>query len=261
LTPSARQYTELVQHCERLADIARNVAMKYYSSPHLNIEDKLDSSPVTQADLEIEDRCRDYLGRVRPRDGFLGEETGASGLDKDIVWVIDPIDGTQAFATGKPLFGTLVAVVVDGRPLVALLENAPLKERVVGISGLHTHVNRRQIQVRPPRPLSESVAYTANPEMFIEENAELFSFVKKSFRWTLYNADCYAYGMLARGHIDLVFEQFLKPHDFCALVPIVEGAGGKVTDFAGNDLTIHSDGRILAGSAATCAKVVERASP
>jgi len=230
---------------ERLADAAGAIARRHFRS-RLTIDTKADNSPVTIADREAETAMRAILAEAVPEHGILGEEHGSERLDAEYVWVLDPIDGTQGFATGKPLWGVLVALTHRGRPVLGVIDHPALGERWTGAAGRPTLYNGKPAARRTCEALGQAWMYATSPHMFDAETFPRFEALRKGCLRALYGADCYAYGLLASGHVDLVVEASLKPYDFCALVPVIEGAGGIVTDWDGKPLTIASPGRVAA---------------
>jgi inositol-phosphate phosphatase/L-galactose 1-phosphate phosphatase/histidinol-phosphatase len=174
---------------ERLADAAREAIRPYFRADH-GIEHKSDSTPVTLADRAAEAAMRAILTEHRPQDGIVGEEFGTERGEASRCWVLDPIDGTRSFIAGRAIFGTLIALIEDGTPIIGVIDQ-PIRGLVLG-------------------------------------------------------GDCYAYATLALGQLDLVVEEGLKLHDFAALVPVVEGAGGLMRDWSGRPLNRDSDGRVVA---------------
>ncbi len=230
---------------ERMADAVRPIVLSYYRGT-IPTEVKADRTPVTAADREAETRMREMIEESFPTHGILGEEHGAVRLDAEYVWVLDPIDGTKSFITGKPLFGTLIALVHRGRPVVGVIDMPALAERWVGIEGGPTTINGRVTTTRPCPTLDGGWLYATSPEMFIGADAAAFERLRLECRGAIYGADCYAYGLLANGTVDLVCEASTQPYDYCALVPVVQGAGGSISDWRGEPLGIESDGRVLA---------------
>jgi histidinol phosphatase-like enzyme (inositol monophosphatase family) len=234
-----------VQLANALADAARPIASRYFRTP-VAIDDKTDNSPVTIADREAETAMRDLLTRHVPEHGVFGEEHGAVRTDAEYVWVLDPIDGTKAFITGLPIFGTLVALLRHGKPVLGIIDQPILKERWLGVDGEHSTFNGQPISVRACPSLDRAYMYSTAPIMFpgaYEKPHEALTKKVKLFRW---GGDCYAYGLLASGHVDLVVEASLKLYDFAALVPVIKGAGGLITDWRGGELHMNSDGSVLA---------------
>jgi histidinol phosphatase-like enzyme (inositol monophosphatase family) len=229
-----------------LADLARPLAQRWYRAD-LDVEHKADASPVTLADREIERALRERIAERHPGDGILGEEHGREGLDRERVWVLDPIDGTKSFITGSPLFGTLVALTRDGRPALGVIDVPVLRERFAG-DGVTATLNGARLRTRPTTALADAVIATAVPEAFPGRFAaagEALSGTGTLRRW---GGDCYMYAQLALGCVDVVVEAILEPYDFAALVPVVQGAGGVMTDWSGAPLTMASAGDVVAAA-------------
>jgi len=236
---------ELVALAHRLADAARPIASRYFRTG-LTVDDKTDASPVTIADREAETAMRALLTEHVPQHGVFGEEHGAVRTDAEYVWVLDPIDGTKAFITGLPIFGTLIALLHRGVPVMGVIDQPILKERWLGVAGRQSTFNGQPIKVRACPTLDRAYMYSTAPIMFpgaLEKKHTALTQQVKLFRW---GGDCYAYGLLASGHVDLVAENDLKLYDFAALVPVIKGAGGLATDWHGRELDMNSDGSILA---------------
>jgi len=230
---------------QRLADAAGEVIRPYFRKP-LVVDDKADLSPVTAADRQAEEIMRALIEAHYPEHGILGEEFGrVRDDDAEYVWVLDPIDGTKSFISGVPLFGTLIALTRHRRPIIGIIDQPISRERWAGASGRPTTLNGLTIRCRGCPRLAAATLFATTPEMFKGKDAASFARVSSAVKLTRFGADCYAYGLLAAGFVDLVLEASLKPYDFCAMVPIVEGAGGAATDWKGGNLDLASDGRIL----------------
>ena len=180
-----------------------------------------------------------------PEHGIIGEEYGPERAEAEFVWVLDPIDGTKSFISGVPLFGTLIALSRHGRPIVGVIDQPILRERWVGAAGRAATMNGQPVRCRPCPALASATAFATSPDMFTGEDAAAFARLAAGVKLVRFGADCYAYGLLALGCIDIVVEASLKPYDFSAMLPIIEGAGGIATDWQGAKLTIRSDGRVL----------------
>jgi len=231
-----------------LADIARPIAQQYFRTD-IEVNTKSDDSPVTIADQMIEMKMRREIEASFPDHGIFGEEFGSVRLDGPAVWVLDPIDGTKSFITGIPTFGTLVACCVDGVPQVGVMDQPIQKERWIGVAGRPTTFNGRPVHTAEVLRLDSASLFVSTPEIVTErQDQRCIEALKRSVGLTQFCADCYGYAMLASGHAHLVAEVGMKPFDFCALVPIVEGAGGVVSDWRGEPATLDSDGRILAAA-------------
>ena len=241
---------------ERLADMSGEVLRRYFRQP-IAVDDKSDDSPVTIADREVERTLRDAIAAAFPDHGILGEEYGSEKLDAEYVWVLDPIDGTKSFITGKATFGTLIALCRNGAPVVGVIDQPIIRERWIGAAGRPTSFNGQTVRARADVRLADALLYATTPQMFVGDDAAAFERLTKQVKHPLYGADCYAYGLLASGFTDLVCEAALKPYDYCALVPVVAGAGGKITDWENRPLTIASGPRVLAaGDAALHAQAL-----
>lgn len=225
---------------------ASGAILRRYFRKAIAVDDKSDASPVTIADREVEQALRAAISQVFPDHGILGEEFGAHKTDAEYVWVLDPIDGTKSFITGKATFGTLIALCRNGAPVVGVIDQPITGERWIGALGLPTTFNGAAVTTRAGVALPDALLYATTPQMFVGDDAAAFQRLADGVKYPLYGADCYAYGLLASGFTDLVCEASLKPYDYCALVPVVTGAGGTITDWQGKALTIASGPRVLA---------------
>jgi histidinol phosphatase-like enzyme (inositol monophosphatase family) len=215
-------------------------------------ERKGDASPVTEADRAAEAAMRAILEAERADDGIVGEEYGKTREQAGRQWVLDPIDGTISFMAGRPIFGTLIALVQDGWPVLGIIDQPVAGERWAGMIGTPTTFNGKLIRTRTCRELTDAVLATSSPHYFTSEQAEPYMSLaqavggNKRQGMIVYGGDCYNYGLLAGGHLDIVCEAGLKLHDYAALVPIVEGAGGTMSDWQGHPLDADSDGHVIA---------------
>jgi len=230
----------------QLADVARDIAMRHFRTA-LAVERKGDGSPVTVADRDIENHMRRMIRAAFPGHAIRGEEFAPEG-DGEFTWVLDPIDGTKSFVTGFPLFGSLIALMRADRPVLGVIEAPALAERWVGCEARPTLFNGRQVRASACRAIEQAVVYTTTAETFNKEERQRFETLSARAALRRFGGDCYLYGMLAGGHCDLVIEVQLKPHDFMAVIPIVEGAGGRISDWRGAPLGIGSDGRVVAAA-------------
>ena len=234
----------------RLADAAREAIRPHFRE--VSPEFKGDASPVTIADREAEDAMRAILMSEYAQDGIVGEEypehEGRSGRQ----WVLDPIDGTISFIAGRPIFGTLIALVQDGWPVLGLIDQPITGERWVGRIGMPTTLNGKEVRTRSCKSLDAAILATSSPHYFDAESADGYMRLahavggNKRQGMIVYGGDCYNYGLLAGGQIDIVCESGLKLFDYAALVPVVEGAGGTMSDWQGNPLDAQSDGSVIA---------------
>ncbi|ALJ16003.1 MULTISPECIES: histidinol-phosphatase [Sphingopyxis] len=243
----------------RLADAAGAAIRPLFRSAWAH-EAKADASPVTEADRAAEAAMRRLLDAEAPRDGIIGEEYGAERTEASRQWVLDPIDGTVSFMAGRPIFGTLIALLQDGWPVLGIIDQPIAGERWVGAVGQPTLFNGRPVRTRSCRTLGEAVLATTGPQYFSDHDGEHFMALaaKTSHKRMVFGGDCYNYGLLASGHIDMVVEAGLKLHDFAALVPVVEGAGGTMCDWNGDPLNADSAGHVIAlGDPARLEDVIE----
>jgi inositol-phosphate phosphatase / L-galactose 1-phosphate phosphatase / histidinol-phosphatase len=233
---------------DRMADAAGEIALKYFRT-EIAIDEKDDHSPVTQADREIEARLRSMIAEEFPSHGIVGEEHGSENEDAEFVWYIDPIDGTKSFAIGRPLFGTIIGLTHAGRPVAGLVDQAFTKERWFGISDTFCTHNGRRVKVATPRELKEARLYVGSPSTFHGKDCYAgYETLCRTAKWTQYSGDCYAYGLLASGWIDLIVECDLKAHDVVGVVPIISGAGGFISDWNGHAVDAATDGTVVAAS-------------
>lgn len=232
---------------ERLADAA-GAAIRPFFRARFEQETKADQSPVTEADRAAEAAMRKIIEAEHPDDGIIGEEYGFHNENASRQWVLDPIDGTTSFIAGRPIFGTLIALMQDGFPLIGIIDQPISGERWVGVVGRQTLFNGKPAKTARCRELSDAVLATTSPHLFEEHDPDHFMGLaaKVAPRKIIYGGDCYNYGLVASGHVDVVCEAGLKLHDFAALVPIVDGAGGLMCDWNGEPLHAESDGHVLA---------------
>jgi myo-inositol-1(or 4)-monophosphatase len=235
-----------VSLAEQLAEVARRIARQHFRLP-LAVAHKTDGTPVTVADRGIEDQMRRLIRAAFPRHAIRGEEFAAEGSG-EFTWVLDPIDGTKSFISGYPLFGSLIALLHGGRAVLGVLEAPALGERWVGVEGRGTLFDGKSARTSDCRSLEQAILYTTTAETF--EGADRSCFEALAARCALrrFGGDCYLYGMLASGYCDLIIEAQLKPHDFMAVIPIVNGAGGRISNWRGAPLDVSSDGRVIAAA-------------
>ena len=231
---------------QRLADAAGAAIRPHFRT--VAAERKGDATPVTLADRAAEEAMRALLAVERPDDGIIGEELGAERPSATRQWVLDPIDGTAGFLAGRPIFGTLIALLVDGWPVLGVIDQPILAERWLGATGQPTLFNGKPARCRPCRQLDDATLATTGPHYFDDHQGGHFMALaaKTDHRRMVMGGDCYNYAMLASGQIDIVCEANLKLHDWAALVPVIEGAGGTVADWNGDPLHAGSDGHVLA---------------
>ena len=231
----------------RLADAARDEICPLFRTA-MQSGAKSDASPVTIADRNAEAAMRKLIEAECSADGIHGEEFGVKDGKSARQWVLDPIDGTTAFLAGRPIFGTLIALLEDGFPVLGVIDQPILGERWVGMAGQGTTFNGQPVKTRLCPILGEATVATTGPHYFSAEQGDKFMALagQTDHKRMVMGGDCYNYAALASGHIDIVAEAGLKLHDYAALVPVVEGAGGFMSDWHGDPLHAGSDGTVLA---------------
>jgi histidinol phosphatase-like enzyme (inositol monophosphatase family) len=240
----SRVSDDLVTFAGRLADASGAIAKRYFRSG-VGIETKPDKSPVTLADREGEAAIRKLIAQSYPAHGVVGEEHGTDRRDAEFVWILDPIDGTKSFITGRPTFGTLIALLQRGRPVLGVIDHPALGERWVGASGHPTTMNGKAVRTRACPELALAALSASSPHYF-RDSAAAFERVRLATRQVLYSGDCYAYGMIASGWSDVHIDGKMEIYDYLAAVPVIVGAGGAMTDWSGKALTIDSGDRVVA---------------
>jgi len=232
---------DFIELAEKLANEAGQIIRPYFRSG-VDVESKSDETPVTIADRTVEARLREIIEQHRPEDGIIGEEYGIKERKNQYDWVLDPIDGTKSFIAGRPSFGTLIALCEDGVPILGIIDQPILNERWIGAKSHPTTFNGQKVTTRNCNALNEAFAASTTPIMFVDRGLKL----EQESKSVLWGGDCYSYGLLASGGLDAVVETQLGTYDYCALPPIVNGAGGWMGDWNGKPLNIHSDGRAIA---------------
>lgn len=249
----AHDIPRLLSFADQLADAARAAILPLFRAPHA-CEDKGAGrfDPVTEADQASERAMRALIAREFPEHGILGEEYGGELATRGYQWILDPIDGTRAFISGLPTWGVLIGLYHDGAPLIGVMDQPYLDERYRGwMTGANVTARgeTKTISTRACASLREAIVSTTDPYLFTGAEAEAFARARTKAKLTRYGYDCYAYCMLASGHIDCVIESGLKPFDIAALIPIVTGAGGGVTSWDAGDAS--KGGSVLAFGDAT----------
>ena len=229
------------------ADAARLVTARYFRA-RLDIVSKHDHSPVTIADHETEQIVKNLILDRHPSHSFLGEESGVTNNEDEWCWVIDPIDGTKSFATGNPTFGTLVALLHHDQPVIGVIDHMALDERWIGIKSQGTTRNGQPCTTSKVSQLTAASIYTTTLDMFSDQTLEQFNRLSRACQFRVFGGDCYGYSLLSSGFTELVCEALMNTHDYMALIPVIEGAGGIITDWQGNILTSDSNGQIIAAA-------------
>lgn len=242
---------ELFAVADALADAARAAILPWFRRADLSADNKATGrfDPVTAADRAAEDAMRAVLAARRPQDAILGEERGAVAGTSGLTWVLDPIDGTRAFLSGTPTWGVLIGLADAGGPVLGIIDQPHIGERFTGGPGRATLTGPSgtvPLCTRAPRPLAEAILFSTFPEVGTPQEGAAFHRLAGQCRLVRYGMDCYAYGLVAAGHIDLVVEAGLQPYDVAAPIAVIEAAGGIVTDWRGRPA--HGGGRVLAAA-------------
>ncbi len=242
---SAIDFTSFV---DQLASASGDTILPFFRTS-LAIENKKTGGfdPVTAADRAAEDAMRTLIRRAFPAHGILGEEYGTERGEAEYVWVLDPIDGTKSFISGMVAWGTLIGLMRFGEPVFGMMHQPFVRERFTGDGGAARYrgpAGDRDMRVRRCEQLSDAVLFTTSPLLMKEPDRAIFQKVENKVRLSRYGGDCYAYCMLAAGHIDLVIETEINPHDIVPLIPIIHGAGGIVTTWENGPA--QNGGRIIA---------------
>jgi myo-inositol-1(or 4)-monophosphatase len=234
---------------DELATVSGETILPFFRTA-LSVEDKGrpgSFDPVTAADRAAETAMRTLIHRTFPDHGIIGEEFGGEHADAEYVWVLDPIDGTKSFISGMPAWGTLIALLRRGEPVFGMMNQPFTRERFSGDGGKAQYrgpAGARDLRARACPALAEAVLFTTSPLLMQPADREMFGRAERQVRLSRYGGDCYAYCMVAAGHVDLVIETELKPHDVLPLIPIITGAGGIITTWEGG--RPHAGGRIIA---------------
>lgn len=250
MKPQSNEVTAFWSVAEALADAARPITLAHFRSSDLATESKrAEFDPVTEADRSAERAMRDILARLRPDDGILGEEFPPVESKTGWTWVLDPIDGTRGFISGTPTWGVLIALSDASGPKLGIIDQPFTGERFMGGLGRAQHQGpggSTPMAVRADRPLSEATLFSTFPEVGSPAEGAAFARVANDVRLVRYGTDCYAYGLLALGQIDLVIEAGLQPYDIAGPIAVIEAAGGIVTNWSGGPA--HNGGQVLAAA-------------
>lgn len=217
-----------------LAEASAAFIKPHFANPALTVDFKGDDSPVTAADRGAEELMRRLINARFPDHGIIGEEFGTEGANADWVWVLDPIDGTKSFITGVPLFGTLIALLHEGQPVLGCINQPILGQLMIG-DGTTTTLNDRPVRVRDTRRLADATLLTSDTLNLAKfQNGPACDRLIEQVRLYRTWGDCYGYLLLASGFADICLDPIMNPWDLAALVPVIRGAGGVITDWRGN---------------------------
>ena len=230
---------------ESLVDASGKLILNYWRQGP-EVYTKADASQVTIADRRAEATIREMIESEYPDHGIAGEEFGHEKMDAEYIWSIDPIDGTKAFISGSPLFGTLIALLKEGTPILGIIDIPATGERWIGGDKLPATLNGRPLQTRTGLNLCDATSGSTSPKMFTGGDMERLQRLHDKINLPIYVGDCYLYGMLALGSIDLVIEAQLSDYDYLAPAALIKAAGGIATDWQGDALGIGTTDKIIA---------------
>ena len=235
---------EFLRFAAELTDASRALIRSRFRAEG-NVEMKPDDTPVTPTDLEVESLLRGMIAERYPQHGIIGEEHPTKGDAESHVWVIDPIDGTRSFIAGRPVFGTLIALTVDGVPVMGVVDIPVMGERWLGAKGHATTLNGVAARTRACASVSDAILLATSPEYLGGDAAAPFQAVADAAKFTIYDAGTQGYGLVASGHADIMIAASYGIVDYLAAVPVIEGAGGVVRDWNGKPLTVASGDRFV----------------
>ena len=240
-----KQIDAFISFANILADESAKVIMEYFRQ-NIKIENKDDDTPVTIADKKSELKIRELINKVYPSHGILAEEFDNTNVNAEYIWVIDPIDGTRSFIAGHKDFGTLIALLYKKKPVLGIINCPAHNERWIGVENQITTLNGKKIKTSQKKSIED--CYTITTGLYLEDEIFRNSFeniINKS-KYYIFGGDCYMYGMLSSGLVDIVVEDTLQAHDYMPLVPVIQGAGGVITDKYNKPITLDSDGSVVA---------------
>ena len=238
---------DLLQAAIDISGAAAPIPMRYFRSA-VAVEDKADESPVTIADRETEAAIRQAIGARFPSHGIFGEEFGKQNTEADHTWIIDPIDGTRSFICGVPLFGMLLGILHKGEAIAGVIRMPALSECYAGCRGAGATLNGRQVRCRQLDDVANSRIFINEANRLVEREPQRLQRLMGLGRVRRFSNDCYPFALLAAGEIDAVVDFDLQPYDYLPVVPVVEAAGGIITDWKGARLGLGSDGSVAAAS-------------
>jgi len=245
-----QKINQFITFANYLADVSTPIARKYFRKNFAE-EKKANDTPVTLADKKIEEEIRKAIQVQFPDHGIIGEEFENINSESDYKWIIDPIDGTASFIIGRPIFGTLICLSYKNKPIIGIINQPITDERWVGVIDKYSKFNDHDLKTRNCKNISDAILCTTSPEFFKGKDLKIFKSIASKTKYqeyggVIYGGDCYLFGLLALGFVDIIIECGLKNYDYMALIPIIEEAGGIVTDWNGKKMNLNSDGTILA---------------
>ncbi len=240
------EVNELLNFANSFADKSGEILKKKFFEP-LNIQKKKDGSLVTNIDKEIELKFRESLNSIFPSHNVIGEEFGSKKKESKYTWIIDPLDGTHNFIAGKPLFGTLICCIKDNKPILGVIDIPILEQRWYG--GVNTGVKlneKRCDKIYCRKKYNQLIVASTSFLMFDKKFEAKIKYIYDKVRFPVFGSDCFSYGLLLSGKVDLIIEANMKPWDYLAQVALINEQGGIITDWEGNELNLESDGKVIA---------------
>ncbi|HPN39131.1 MAG TPA: histidinol-phosphatase [Melioribacteraceae bacterium] len=228
------ELNELKKFCKYLSDESSKIIKPYFRTT-FNIESKIDESPVTIADKKAEEKMRELINKEFPNHGIIGEEYGITNPNAEYKWILDPIDGTKSFICGAYTFGTMIGLLHNNKPVLGVINQPILDEFLLG-DNENTYLNDQKVMVKNKTELKDAVLLSTD-HLNIEKYQDITKFNSLIHKVKLYRlwGDCYGYLLLACGYADIMIDPIMNIWDLAALVPIVNGAGGIITDYNGKD--------------------------
>lgn len=243
--PTAKQLDTWLAFAHELADAAHEL-LAPAAALRPEVEVKADRSFVTALDAQIEARLRGLIAGRFPDHGILGEEAGAQSLDAEAVWILDPIDGTAPFVAGVPVFGTLIALAWQGVPVIGLMHLPVTRQRYVGVAGRASTLDGAPLRTRACAGLGQAILTNSNPDFLARHERPALEALRTRTAWRIYGGCCMSYGLLAAGRTDIAIDAGFKVYDYAPFRPLIEGAGGVITDWQGRPVTLGSGSQVLA---------------
>ena len=243
-----------------LAELSGDFIRPLFAQPGLAVETKADQSPVTAADRGAEELMRAQIAKKFPTHGIIGEEFGPDRDDAEFVWVLDPIDGTKSFITGVPLWGTLIALLHRGQPVLGCIQQPVLRQLLLG-DGATTTLNGRPVRCRATTRIEDATLLYSDPLTAAKyQNGGAFDALARRAKLVRTWGDCYGYFLVASGQADAMVDPIMNPWDIAALVPVIRGAGGVITDWRGGS-AYPAESTVAAATPALHAAVIAALNP
>jgi len=251
MTPHFPPHAEFLEFAEQMAN-ASGKMLRAAAAQKPEIDIKSDASFVTQTDKAIEAMMRGMIAKNYPDHGILGEEFESSNLGAEFVWVLDPIDGTAPFIAGIPVYGTLIGLAWQGKPFIGVIDHPATNDRWTGVSHLFAKRNGQPVFTRNFANLRDAFVTCSSPDFMTESELGRFSALRKQVPYVQYGGSCFAYAMLASGRTDIAIDCGYETFDVFACAAVIEGAGGKITDWNGDDITLDWSGQVIAAGDKSC---------